>query len=71
MKRKSKQTCFFIHTKHIFLDVIGEVTDSGRIVVTGTESECVVNLPLKGINPPVKLYDFVSDVEAKVDEFPR
>jgi phosphoribosylformylglycinamidine synthase len=59
------------YRERVHLDVIGEVTDNGRIVVTGTNSESVVDLPLKGINPPVKVYDFVKDdLKAKVDEFP-
>lgn len=44
------------YRERVHLDVIGEVTDGGHIIVTGTQSELVVHLPLKGINPPVKLY---------------
>jgi phosphoribosylformylglycinamidine synthase len=49
------------YRERVHLDVVGEVTDTGRIMVSGTACEAVVDLPLRGINPPVKVFDFSAD----------
>lgn len=45
--------------ERIHLDVIGEVCDSGRIIVTSASDfqKKVVDLPLSSITPPPKIYD--------------